>query len=363
MDTHQISLCYLPVTGGQEVYVSQLAAVARKLGRSHVVQAKPHATVSHETHDKESVTFVKVPRGIGRINNLLPTLFFRERSRRLISNISRDSKLIYHYASLCVETKHPAENTIVVSHGRDWDERKLTGRWRAEKLISSYRMGYKVVCNDTDVANYISEKEGLKYKFSITGDRCGNLIYLPNSFDARLFNPDQQGGQVGEYFLVVRNLRKSRGIDLVIKAYAEYINRGGGLDLVVIGGPTVGAYYDKLKKLCLDVGVTDKVNFLGQKHRDEIPEYYRKAALSIVPSIAYEGTSISALESMACGCPCLSTTVGGLADIPTIKFDSVSQLAGLMMRYRDFDRGVIANSVKAFSSTDWEVKWGNILGE
>ena len=40
----------------------------------------------------------------------------------------------------------------------------------------------------------------------------------------------------------------------------------------------------------------------------------RNADISVVPTMASEGLSLSLLESMACGLPIVTTPVGGLGD-------------------------------------------------
>ena len=72
--------------------------------------------------------------------------------------------------------------------------------------------------------------------------------------------------------------------------------------------------------------------------------------------------AISALESMAVGCPCASTNIGGLKDLPTEKFDNVEELATLMHNCLDFDREEIAKKVSPFSPSNWNIQWEQVLG-
>lgn len=50
------------------------------------------------------------------------------------------------------------------------------------------------------------------------------------------------------------------------------------------------------------------------KETDEMPDMYKNVDISVVPTIASEGLSLSLLESMACGLPVITTPVGGLGD-------------------------------------------------
>jgi glycosyltransferase involved in cell wall biosynthesis len=40
--------------------------------------------------------------------------------------------------------------------------------------------------------------------------------------------------------------------------------------------------------------------------------------VTLIPSLCGEGTSLAALESMACGTPCVGTSVAGLLDLPVL---------------------------------------------
>ncbi len=360
MNATQLTLCYLPITGGQEVYVSQLSELIRRDGISHVIQARPRITIDYVKNKNEKITMIKIPRGLNRISNLLPTIVFRELSKSYINDLPSKEKLILHYGSLLTETCHPVDNTFIVSHGRDWDQ-SLSGRYRSSKLIQAYKRGCNIICNDLDVSNYIAKVENLNYQFSATNRRHGNLHYLPNSFDANLFNYNDSYDQKNGFFIVVRNLRKSRGVDLAIRAFSTYRQEGGKRELKIVGGPTSGEYYVYLVSLVKEYNLQNYVEFLGQKPRSEIPALYKAAALSVVPSLAFEGTSISALESMAIGCPCASTDIGGLQDLPTIKFSSPSELAAIMHTTDIHSRVTIAESVQSYSSTEWEKQWIKIL--
>lgn len=360
MNATQLSLCYMPTTGGQEVYVSQLSELVQRNGISHVIQAHPRIEIDIAKKANEKITMIKIPRGLHRINNLLPTILFRELSKSYISDLPFEEKLILHYGSLLSKTLHPVENTFVVSHGRDWDG-SLSGRYRSSKLIEAYNRGCNIICNDQDVSNYIAEAVKINYEFTAKNRRYGNLHYLPNSFDANIFSYDKSFEQENGYFIVIRNLRKSRGVDFAVRAFSVYRKEGGKKEFKIVGGPTSGKYFDYLLSLVKETNMQSYVEFLGQKPRAQIPTLYKAAALSIVPSLAFEGTSLSALESMAVGCPCASTNIGGLQELPTIKFGSLSELVAIMHTTDNLCRLNTAESVKSYSSMKWEKQWIKIL--
>lgn len=360
MNVTQLTLCYLPITGGQEVYVDQLSRVIGKKGVSQIIQALPRGAYDLECSEGQAITMIKMPRGLGRLNNLLPLVLFRELAKKKLRMLPPSDKLVVHYASILPNLDHPPENTVVVSHGRDWDG-SVCGRYRSYKLINAYRRGIRIVCNDLDVSNFIARTVGLDYTFTNANRRCGALYYLPNFYDDSLFFYDEESVINRKYFVMVRNIRKSRGIDLAITAYSRYVKNGGKRGLKIVGGPTNGPYFKYIVELANSLSVYQNIEFVGQKGRHEISDIYRNAALSIVPSIAFEGTSISALESMAVGCPCASTTVGGLLELPTIKFSDLDGLVKIMENCDSYNRLIVAESVSQYSSSKWSSEWSSIL--
>ena len=48
---------------------------------------------------------------------------------------------------------------------------------------------------------------------------------------------------------------------------------------------------------------------------NEMPSWYQRCDIAVIPTIACEGTSLSCVEAMACGCATICTNVGGLTDL------------------------------------------------
>jgi glycosyltransferase involved in cell wall biosynthesis len=65
-----------------------------------------------------------------------------------------------------------------------------------------------------------------------------------------------------------------------------------------------------LVRLLEEKGLLGAVEFVGVKRPDELPAYYAKASLLVVPS-AYEGLPFVILEAMASGLPVVATSVSG----------------------------------------------------
>ena len=101
-----------------------------------------------------------------------------------------------------------------------------------------------------------------------------------------------------------------KGHDRVIKALPDLI--AAGIDIMyVIAGE--GDDRPRLEQLAREVGVSDRVRFVGAVPLDTLIEAYRMADVFVMPSTG-EGFGIAFLEAMACGTPALGLDVAGARD-------------------------------------------------
>jgi D-inositol-3-phosphate glycosyltransferase len=83
---------------------------------------------------------------------------------------------------------------------------------------------------------------------------------------------------------------------------------------VIVGGPSgsAAAAPDYLHALARRLDVHDLVRFEPPATADRLADFYRAAAVTVVPSYS-ESFGLVALESQACGTPVVAARVGGLA--------------------------------------------------
>jgi phosphatidylinositol alpha-1,6-mannosyltransferase len=102
-----------------------------------------------------------------------------------------------------------------------------------------------------------------------------------------------------------------KGHDLVIDALPGL---AGGADAQLvywIAGD--GEDRGRLERRAHDLGLADRVRFLGKTSLAELVDLYRAADLFVLPS-AGEGFGIAFIEAMACGTPALGLGIGGAPD-------------------------------------------------
>jgi glycosyltransferase involved in cell wall biosynthesis len=94
--------------------------------------------------------------------------------------------------------------------------------------------------------------------------------------------------------------------------------------------------------------------------------YYNSAIMTLIPSLRREGTSLSALESMACGTPVVSTNVGGLVDLPTLQTEPIAEdladkMVYLINNYDEFKTTQMKAVTINFNLENWEKAWLSVI--
>jgi N-acetyl-alpha-D-glucosaminyl L-malate synthase BshA len=112
----------------------------------------------------------------------------------------------------------------------------------------------------------------------------------------------------------ISNFRKVKRIPDVVRVF-EQIQREMPAKLMMVGD---GPEKERAERLCRELGIHDRVLFLGNSN--EIDRILSYTDLFLLPSET-ESFGLAALEAMAWGVPVISTNTGGL---PEVNFDGVS---------------------------------------
>lgn len=154
-------------------------------------------------------------------------------------------------------------------------------------------------------------------------DYPGPVDFIPNGVDADRFTPGPSSHRAAwkiadeeVVVLLARRLVEKNGVVV----FADAVTRLQNPARIVFAGD--GAERRKVEQILRDAGCHDRCVFLGNVPNPDMPDIYRAAELSVLPSFM-EATSITGLESMACGLPLIGTRVGG---IPTLINDEQTGL-------------------------------------
>lgn len=111
-----------------------------------------------------------------------------------------------------------------------------------------------------------------------------------------------------DLFLFVGALTRGKGVDVALRALASTRNRAS---LIVVGK---GPQEAELISLCRDLGLADRVAFLGRLSQRSIARWYREATALVMPVRAPETFGLVGVEAMSHGAPVVASTVGGIGE-------------------------------------------------
>lgn len=125
-----------------------------------------------------------------------------------------------------------------------------------------------------------------------------NVLAISCGIDASRFANDSAVQNEKPVALFLGRLDDEKRVDVLLKAVAKLTEYPTlRVDLVGDGGER-----DLLKKLAQNLGIADRVSFLGHVTDEELPGIYERATVFVMPSIA-ELQSIATMEAMASGRP------------------------------------------------------------
>ena len=112
--------------------------------------------------------------------------------------------------------------------------------------------------------------------------------------------------------LFVGRVARVRRVELILQAVKML---SIPCTVTIVGGEektsslTKSGYLDELKDLCIDLGIADRVTFIGPKSPEELPSFYSAADVFVYPSL-YENFAQPILEAASYGIPVIATSVG-----------------------------------------------------
>lgn len=109
-----------------------------------------------------------------------------------------------------------------------------------------------------------------------------------------------------------RRLVYRMGLDKLLMALNQIESKTSDIWLAIAGkGPLRAA----LEQQAAELGLSDRVKFLGFLPDEQLPVAYQAADLTVMPSQSLEGFGLVLSESLACGTPALCTPVGGMPEV------------------------------------------------
>ncbi len=191
-------------------------------------------------------------------------------------------------------------------------------RYRATRCLETS------IINKADKVTVICE--GLKNDLISRGISPDKIEIILNGVDSDAFRPLDKDHQLAEQLKInncivfgyIGTFFVFEGLDLLIQAAQRATQLNKDLRFLIVGG---GRQEIELKRLVKELGLADKVIFVGRVKHDDIKRYYSVVDVFVYPRrskrITELVTPLKPLESMAMEKIVLGSDVGGIKELIT----------------------------------------------
>ncbi len=165
----------------------------------------------------------------------------------------------------------------------------------------------------TSISNYLKAKTVEDFEIERPIEVIPNFVncdvYTPYRDEAIREEARRRLASPGEAVLIhLSNFRPVKRVVDVVKVFARVVEQAPARLVLVGDGPDRSA----AEWLAHDLGINDKIHFLGKQ--DRVNELLPLADLMLMPS-QLESFGLAALEAMACRVPTIATRVGGVPEL------------------------------------------------
>ena len=310
-------------------------AAVRLTGRGHEVHviARDHGDgVESRVIDGVRYHFVLIPKAIdsGRLAGLFRGLWYYWHVRGLLRRIAPD--IVHHHsrpAGLWLSASSGLATRYLISlHSMDYGWGFGHRAWDRRWFARGFALASRVLC----VSNFIERLAIERYP----GVRATATTFY-NGVDGDLFRPQdlKTPGPQDPMILYVGRIEQRKGVKVLVDAFEQTISQRVPDARLLIVGPhsywdaQPSGYYRTLADRCAS---NPRIEMPGPTNQDdELSALYRRATVSVVPSVFPEGFPLTSIEAQASGAPVVVSNVGGLPE-------SVSPESGIVFESENVDQ-------------------------
>ena len=319
-------------SGGQNVYVAQLAKQLARLGYLVDVFTRRDNPAQPQVMDwMPGVRVVHVPAGPAHFIPKEAMLPYMEQFGRFVLRFARRQKMPYDMAHanffmsgmVARELRKVLGIPFVMTFHALGRVRRINQK-EADFFPDVRFEIEEQLMSDADriIAECPQDRRDMEQYY---GAPSACIDIVPCGFDPDEFWPvtldaRQQLDIDRNEFIVLQlgRMVPRKGVDNVIRAAALLRQQHGvPVRLLVVGGnaeqpdPVGTPELGRLMHLARELGIEQSVTFTGQRQREQL-RYYYSAANVFVSTPWYEPFGITPVEAMACGTPVIGTAVGGI---------------------------------------------------
>ena len=158
------------------------------------------------------------------------------------------------------------------------------------------------------ISRYIAINKEIENKLIKIGINEEKIIHLPNGVEINNNYVKKEINKNKFSVLFIGRLEKIKNISYLLKNWKKFSDVNSHSELLIIGD---GNEQDNLKNISQDLGLVNKVKFMGKLNSEEILLSLNKSDVFVLPSLS-EGISNSLLEAMSFGLVPVSNVEGNI---------------------------------------------------
>lgn len=347
-----------PTIGGIQTYIADLSMIFLKERYKVIILQKGKKDMEEEWNGRYVHAF-----GISSNKNSE----YKRILKKYLSNVLKiDDFVVFMTHTLNFPIKH--KKTISIQHGIYWDipyDKPRSSEFVEFffRNIHSWKEIHKVNCIKHTVAvdyNYLNWYRTQQYFLR------SEIHVIPNysQYETKIVKQNTP-----PKIIFARRMEKYRGTRVFADVVNKLLENKIKCEVTFAGiGPDLEYLKQKYEK-------SDNVSFITYQH-NESKAIHNQHDIAVVCSIGSEGTSLSLLEAMGCGCAVVATNIGGMTNIVLDGFngrlvdadaEEIYMAVKELIESPELRKRIAKNGVEtvkqAFSKEKWIKEWIKIIGE
>lgn len=154
-----------------------------------------------------------------------------------------------------------------------------------------------------------------------------NIVDIPPGVDIHTFKPATEEKEdsivlkkvPNNYIYCISRIDSNKGHDFLLRAFNQVRKKIDQVDLVIGGGSPnpkdrEKEVFDLMHNIISELDMAERVHIIGYVPDELMPPYYRHALLFVLPSL-FEPFGMTTQEAMACGTPVVVSRFGGIRNV------------------------------------------------
>jgi glycosyltransferase involved in cell wall biosynthesis len=264
------------------------------------------------------------------------------------------------WCGLVLQGAMNAKVPIRIAHSRN--------SFEVRSVSNTIRNMIKIPVNYTSTHRFAVSMEAAEWLYGKKAVVSGTVMVLPNGIETQkyLFNKDvrtkvRKDLGLSDKFVVghIGRFCTQKNHEFLLKVFSEIVILEPNAILLLVGK---GVLEESIKNQCFDLGIEDKVSFLGV--RSDVPDLLQAMDVIAFPSF-YEGLPGVILEAQAAGLPCVvsdkitrEAKITDLVDYLPITISAKEWAEVLLKKVKSTERKVtLAEFVDAGFDIESVVRW------